>query len=88
MVVGRGGLEPPTSRLSGVRSNHLSYRPKHFLVKDQKRGVQTAYCRAMRELHQAALTGVRRHYALVRFCYAKATVACCFRFRKQLSEEI
>ena len=27
MVVGRGGLEPPTSRLSGVRSNHLSYRP-------------------------------------------------------------
>ena len=28
-VVGRGGLEPPTSRLSGVRSNHLSYRPKN-----------------------------------------------------------
>jgi hypothetical protein len=27
-MVGRGGLEPPTSRLSGVRSNHLSYRPK------------------------------------------------------------
>ena len=26
--MGRGGLEPPTSRLSGVRSNHLSYRPK------------------------------------------------------------
>ena len=23
-----GGLEPPTSRLSGVRSNHLSYRSK------------------------------------------------------------
>ena len=29
MVVGLGGLEPPTSRLSGVRSNHLSYRPKY-----------------------------------------------------------
>lgn len=28
-MVGRGGLEPPTSRLSGVRSNHLSYRPMH-----------------------------------------------------------
>ena len=27
ILVGRGGLEPPTSRLSGVRSNHLSYRP-------------------------------------------------------------
>jgi hypothetical protein len=27
LLVGRGGLEPPTSRLSGVRSNHLSYRP-------------------------------------------------------------
>ena len=29
-LVGRGGLEPPTSRLSGVRSNHLSYRPGAF----------------------------------------------------------
>ena len=28
VLVGRGGLEPPTSRLSGVRSNHLSYRPR------------------------------------------------------------
>ena len=26
-MVGRGGVEPPTSRLSGVRSNPLSYRP-------------------------------------------------------------
>ena len=29
-LVGTSGLEPPTSRLSGVRSNHLSYAP--FLV--------------------------------------------------------
>jgi hypothetical protein len=26
-VVGLGGVEPPTSPLSGVRSSHLSYRP-------------------------------------------------------------
>ena len=26
-VVGSSGLEPPTSRLSGARSNHLSYEP-------------------------------------------------------------
>ena len=27
-LVGLGGFEPPTSPLSGVRSNQLSYRPK------------------------------------------------------------
>ena len=29
-LVGLGRFELPTSRLSGVRSNQLSYRPKHF----------------------------------------------------------
>jgi hypothetical protein len=28
-LVGLGGLEPPASPLSGVRSNHLSYRPNN-----------------------------------------------------------
>ena len=27
-LVGLGGLEPPTSRLSGARSSQLSYRPR------------------------------------------------------------
>ena len=31
-VVGQGRLELPTSRLSGVRSNHLSYWPGRDLV--------------------------------------------------------
>ena len=53
-MVGLGGLEPPTSRLSGVRSNQLSYRPRRkprFLpytlpkVKDPKFQKQADYMR-------------------------------------------
>ena len=43
-MVGLGGLEPPTSRLSGVRSNQLSYRPDvsfSFLLLNE-REMQTA----------------------------------------------
>ena len=36
VLVGLGGLEPPTSPLSGARSNHLSYRPKDFLRSPHK----------------------------------------------------
>jgi hypothetical protein len=42
-MVGRGGLEPPTSRLSVVRSNHLSYQPQRgartepFTKKEKRR---------------------------------------------------
>jgi hypothetical protein len=32
-MVGLGGLEPPTSPLSGARSSHLSYRPIQALRK-------------------------------------------------------
>ena len=33
-MVGLRGLEPPTSRLSGVRSNHLSYKPMFLVLSD------------------------------------------------------
>ena len=37
--MGLSGLEPPTSRLSGVRSNLLSYKPAFALSRsDDKRG--------------------------------------------------
>ena len=32
-LVGSSGLEPPTSCLSGTRSNHLSYEPLSSLVR-------------------------------------------------------
>ena len=32
--MGLSGLEPPTSRLSGVRSDQLSYRPAHKVEGD------------------------------------------------------
>ena len=32
-MVGLSGLEPPTSRLSGVRSNRLSYKPSFVFYK-------------------------------------------------------
>jgi hypothetical protein len=31
-MVGLGGFEPPTSPLSGVRSNQLSYRPRYIYL--------------------------------------------------------
>jgi hypothetical protein len=44
-MVGLGGLEPPTSPLSGVRSNRLSYRPTRYPL-DQAMcvGTHTAGC--------------------------------------------
>ena len=40
-MVGLGGFEPPTSPLSGVRSNQLSYRPRYIYLKYQVMCVDT-----------------------------------------------
>jgi hypothetical protein len=51
-MVGIGGFEPPTSRLSGVRSNHLSYTPTHMRrnngcsLKTNQRGGLPCFARA------------------------------------------
>ena len=37
MLMGLSGLEPPTSRLSGVRSNRLSYKPGLYKIKKNAR---------------------------------------------------
>ena len=42
-MVGLGGLEPPTSRLSGVRSNHLSYKPIWFLANGRRLRLPTPF---------------------------------------------
>jgi hypothetical protein len=51
-MVGLGGLEPPTSPLSGVHSNQLSYRPlvgisnsiEHRSLKTKQASGQTQFC--------------------------------------------
>ena len=48
-LVGTSGLEPPTSRLSGVRSNHLSYAPIWLL------GVRSIFLYPMVEMRRIEL---------------------------------
>src|SRR4051812_27371910 len=54
LMVGLGRFELPTSRLSGVRSNQLSYRPVHFRVRSVRSSPRpplyaAANCRIVRE---------------------------------------
>ena len=64
-MVGPGGVEPPTSRLSGVRSNHLSYEPGARQRAQQSDPEGSAYWlpgKAMRTAQRPvlhALTGMR-----------------------------
>ena len=45
-MVGLGRLELPTSRLSGVRSNHLSYRPQTMSNRKKAAHMGLAVCRS------------------------------------------
>ena len=59
-VVGREGVEPSTSRLSGVRSNHLSYRPPYPFSLRRRRSHPRAWLSSHklgRAFALAALTG-------------------------------
>ena len=53
-MVGLSGLEPPTSPLSGVRSNHLSYRP----------GDKVVICFFLSTIHQPICVDTYRHSIL------------------------
>ena len=55
-LVGLGGLEPPTSRLSGVRSNRLSYKPSVNSLSKYPRYFAMRFVNAKRLLHHVLRT--------------------------------
>ena len=59
-VMGTSGLEPPTSRLSGVRSNHLSYAPILKMPEGIFKTVE--FCFEVDDLDSASGTAKRRGF--------------------------
>ena len=59
VMVGRGGLEPPTSRLSGVRSNRLSYQPVPLGLNQKEKRSRRGVANHLR--HQIAIVHNSMH---------------------------
>ena len=69
ILVGLDGLEPSTSRLSGVRSNHLSYRPLYFYYRLRMASLPVVYAqsRTLSTLLSRALPGALPYLALAKY---------------------
>ena len=62
-LVGLDGLEPSTSRLSGARSNHLSYKPLLCVDSFPSFSARVAFRRGLRPL--GGDDGIRTHDPLL-----------------------
>ena len=74
-MVGLSGLEPPTSRLSGVRSNQLSYKPPVLTGGDERNRTADPLL-ARQVLSQLSYTPKVTPLLLV-FPLVSVEVSCC-----------
>ena len=72
-LVGSRGLEPPTSRLSGVRSNQLSYKPtnKTFLILQYFFDFGNTFCKIFVFFCWCINIILYKHYLVNRFFWTK-----------------
>ena len=59
-MVGPGRVERPTSRLSGVRSNHLSYEPEEVFDEPRKGNATDGKALTRRKSRATVRAGIRR----------------------------